>query len=122
MISEDYLFESGGLLSMGEQAERIFGRKNFLELYAVFSSPVLYRVSDRAGREIGSLEQDFVDSLVEDMSSLPARRAGLDRRARQPRRAHRARPRGAARQEAELGRLRPADSSASSSASGCGSS
>ena len=44
MKSEGYLFEAGGLLSMGQAAERAFGRRNFLELYAVFSSPVLYKV------------------------------------------------------------------------------
>ncbi len=70
MLREDYLFESGGLLSMGEQAERVFGKKNFLELYAVFSSPVLFRVVTPTGREIGSLEQGFVDRLVEQMSSF----------------------------------------------------
>ena len=41
MLKEDFLFESGGLLSMGQKAERVYGRKDFLELYAVFSSPVL---------------------------------------------------------------------------------
>src|SRR5690606_17238018 len=45
-------------------------KKNFLELYAVFSSPVLYRVVTSAGRDLGSLEQDFVDRLVEQMSSF----------------------------------------------------
>lgn len=70
MLKEDFLFESGGLLSMGQHAEKVFGRKNFLELYAVFSSPVLYRVLTHAGRDIGSLEQDFVDRLVEQMSSF----------------------------------------------------
>lgn len=70
MKQEDYLFESGGLLSMGQRAERVFGRKNFMELYAVFSSPVLYRVVTSAGRELGSLEQGFVDRLVEQMSSF----------------------------------------------------
>lgn len=55
---------------MGLKAEKVYGRKNFLELYAVFSSPVLYRVSTQAGRDIGSLEQDFVDRLVEEMSSF----------------------------------------------------
>ena len=70
MKAEDYLFESGGLLSMGTQAERAFGRKNFMELYAVFSSPLLYRVSTDTGRDLGSLEQDFVDRLVEQMSSF----------------------------------------------------
>ncbi len=70
MKREEYLFESGGLLSMGQRAERVFGRKNFMELYAVFSSPVLYRVVTGAGRELGSLEQTFVDRLVEQMSSF----------------------------------------------------
>lgn len=70
MLKEDFLYESGGLLSMGQKAEKVYGRKNFLELYAVFSSPVLYRVLTHAGRDIGSLEQDFVDRLVEQMSSF----------------------------------------------------
>jgi ATP-dependent Lhr-like helicase len=70
MKSEDFLFESGGLLSMGQEAERAFGKKNFLSLYSVFSSPALYRVVTAAGRDLGSLEQDFVDRLVEQMSSF----------------------------------------------------
>lgn len=70
MKRREYLFEAGGLLSMGQRAERIFGRKNFLELYAVFSSPVLYRVQTASGRDLGSLEQDFVDGLVEGMSAF----------------------------------------------------
>lgn len=64
------LFESGGLLSMGAHAERVYGRKNFAELYAVFSSPVLYRVQTAAGKDLGSLEQNFVDRLVDEMSSF----------------------------------------------------
>jgi ATP-dependent Lhr-like helicase len=70
LLKEQFLWESGGLLSLGERAERTYGRKNFAELYAVFSSPVLYRVQTAAGREIGSLEQDFVDRLVADMTSF----------------------------------------------------
>ncbi|NOU34908.1 MAG: DEAD/DEAH box helicase [Polyangiaceae bacterium] len=70
MKQEDYLFESGGLLSMGTKAEKRYGKKNFLELYAVFSSPVLYRVVTAAKRDVGSLEQNFVDRLVEQMSSF----------------------------------------------------
>ncbi|MEO8182903.1 MAG: DEAD/DEAH box helicase [Deltaproteobacteria bacterium] len=70
MKKEEFLFEAGGLLSMGEKAEKRFGRKNFLELYAVFSSPLLYRVVTHAKRDVGSLEQDFVDRLVEQMSSF----------------------------------------------------
>lgn len=70
LLRHDFLFESGGLLSMGDEAERVFGRKNFMELYAVFSSPLHYRVESEAGRDLGSLEQAFVDRLVENMSSF----------------------------------------------------
>lgn len=68
LITEEFLFESGGLLSIGTKAERIFGRKNFMELYAVFTSPQLYQVKNKTGYIIGSLEQTFVDQLVEEVS------------------------------------------------------
>lgn len=49
-----------------------------MELYAVFSTPILYSVKTAAGRELGSLEQGFVDRLVEEMSAfLLAGRAWL---------------------------------------------
>jgi ATP-dependent helicase Lhr and Lhr-like helicase len=70
LIQENYLFLSGGLLSLGNKAEQVFGRKNFMELYAVFSSPVFYRVKTEAAYEVGSLEQSFVDTLVSEMSSF----------------------------------------------------
>ncbi len=70
MKAEAYLFEAGGLLSMGQGAEKAFGKKNFLELYAVFSSPVLYKVQTESKRDLGSLEQNFVDRLVEEMSTF----------------------------------------------------
>lgn len=70
LVREGYLFLAGGLLSMGDVAEKVFGKKNFMELYAVFSTPLLYRVQTAAKKEIGSLEQAFVDRLVEDMSSF----------------------------------------------------
>jgi ATP-dependent helicase Lhr and Lhr-like helicase len=70
MIQEDFLFHAGGLLSMGDKAERVFGRRNFLELYAVFSSPLLYKVQTPAGYTIGTIEQAFVDKLVAEISSF----------------------------------------------------
>lgn len=70
LLAHDYLFQSGGLLSLGDHAERVYGRKNFMEMYAVFSSPQLYAVRTDAGREIGSLEQSFVDNLVGEMSTF----------------------------------------------------
>jgi len=41
-----------------------------MDLYAVFSSPELYRVETAAGRPLGSIEQDFVERLVEDTTSF----------------------------------------------------
>lgn len=70
MEREDFLFFSAGRLSLGTKAERTFGKRNFMEMYAVFSSPKLYRVLTAAGRELGSLEQAFVDTLVEGMSTF----------------------------------------------------
>lgn len=70
MLDQDYLFIANGLLSMGVKAERVFGRKNFMEIYAVFSSPVLYKVQTKAGYVVGSLEQAFTDTLVEEISSF----------------------------------------------------
>ncbi len=68
LVATDYLFEAGGQLSIGETAERVYGKKNFLELYAVFSSPQHYRVFTTGGADLGSLDQGFVDGLVENMS------------------------------------------------------
>ncbi len=70
MIQKDFLFSADGLISLGNQAEKIFGRRNFMELYAVFSSPQLYQVQTSAGYTIGSLEQTFVDKLVPEISSF----------------------------------------------------
>ncbi len=70
LVREDYLFRSEGQLSLGQKAERVFGRRNFMELYAVFQSPVLYRVHTAQGQEIGVIEQGFVDRLVEGMTSF----------------------------------------------------
>lgn len=70
MVRENFLYLSQGLLSIGDKTEKTFGRRNFMEIYAVFSSPQLYKVSTEAGYVIGSLEQNFVDKLVEEMSSF----------------------------------------------------
>ena len=70
LVREGYLWSSAGRLSIGDETERVFGRRNFMELYAVFTSPQLYRVTTETGREVGHLEQTFVDKLVEEMSAF----------------------------------------------------
>jgi ATP-dependent helicase Lhr and Lhr-like helicase len=67
----DRAFElASGRLLLGPTAERRFGRRNFMELFAVFSSAKTYTVQDQNGQPIGSLEQAFVDRLVDDVSTF----------------------------------------------------
>lgn len=70
MHADGGMFQVSGRLVMGPKAERRFGRRNYMELYAVFSTPALYRVHTLDGRDIGTLSQDFVDRLVADASSF----------------------------------------------------
>jgi len=68
MIEDGSLLLVSGRLVLGPKAERRFGRRNFMELFAVFSSPVNYTVQTIAGQILGTLNQDFVDQLVEGVS------------------------------------------------------
>lgn len=81
MTASGFLWSTNGLLVMGDEGERVFGRRNFMEMYAVFSSPQLFTVQTLAGRELGSLEQAFVDDLMEGESTfvLAGRRWQVER-------------------------------------------
>ncbi len=68
MLRDGGLRMASGLLLLGPKAERRFGRRNFMELYAVFSSPQSYAVQQSGGQVLGSLSQGFVDRLVEGVS------------------------------------------------------
>jgi len=68
MIQDNSLILTSGVLVLGPQAERRFGRRNFMELYAVFSSPQSYTVQTADNRPLGTLSQDFVDGLVDGVS------------------------------------------------------
>ncbi|MFL4905937.1 DEAD/DEAH box helicase [Streptomyces sp. MMS24-I2-30] len=70
MVQDGALRLVGGQLVLGLKTERRFGRKNFMELYAVFSSPQTYTVQTTAGQPLGSLNQAFVDRLVDGVSSF----------------------------------------------------
>lgn len=70
MIEHRALEKTSGLLVIGHAAERKFGRRNFMEMYAVFSSPRAYAVLVDKQRPVGTLEQDFVDRLVEGASTF----------------------------------------------------
>lgn len=68
MLDDGSLILTSGRLVLGPKAERRFGRKNFMELYAVFSSPQSYTVQTQSGQPLGSLNQSFVDRLVDQVS------------------------------------------------------
>lgn len=70
MLRDGALRLVGARLVLGPKAERRFGRKNFMELFAVFSSPQTYTVQTVGGQPLGSLNQAFVDRLVEGVSSF----------------------------------------------------
>jgi ATP-dependent Lhr-like helicase len=70
MLRDGSLQLASGRLVLGPKAERRFGRKNFMELFAVFSSPQSYTVQTLSGRALGSLSQAFVDRLVDGISSF----------------------------------------------------
>ena len=54
MLANDLLFDDGGVLGIGTEGEKRFGRRNFLDLMAVFSDPPTMRVL--AGRnELGTI-------------------------------------------------------------------
>lgn len=59
MLGRDILYEADGLLTLGTRGEKLYGRKNFFELYAVFNSPPVLRVQQ--GRdEVGFVQAGFV--------------------------------------------------------------
>jgi ATP-dependent helicase Lhr and Lhr-like helicase len=70
MLRSGSLRLASGRMVMGPKAERRFGRRNFMDLYAVFSSPQSYTVCTAAGQVLGTLSQGFVDRLVEGVSSF----------------------------------------------------
>ena len=70
LVRDHALLISSGRLVLGTKAERIFGRRNFMELFAVFSSPQSYSVQTADAKPLGTLNQDFVDRLVDGVSSF----------------------------------------------------
>jgi ATP-dependent Lhr-like helicase len=61
MLTEDILAEVGGQLVLGDAGEKRYGRRNFLELYAVFQTPRALRVL-WGGQEIGTIDAFFAES------------------------------------------------------------
>ncbi|WP_437338426.1 DEAD/DEAH box helicase [Sorangium sp. So ce394] len=65
MLEQGILVGDGGRLSLGPEGERRYGRRNFAELYAVFSTPRLITVH-WGTRELGTIDAEFLESLDSD--------------------------------------------------------
>jgi ATP-dependent Lhr-like helicase len=75
MLAREILYEADGLLSLGQRGERLYGRKNFFELYAVFTAPPMLRVQH--GREdVGNVQALFVAMHDHSQGPLCFRLAG----------------------------------------------
>lgn len=68
MVERDILYEADGILSLGAQGELHYGKKNFFELYAVFTAPPVLRVQ-HGKDEVGHIQAQFVS--MHDATSGP---------------------------------------------------
>lgn len=71
LLEQDYLFEDGGLLSIGDEASRRWGGRNFMELMASFTSDPMYTVLH--GRsEVGSVPDQTLIAVFANKTGPPA--------------------------------------------------
>lgn len=68
MVAREILYEADGVLSLGKQGEKLYGRKNFFELYAVFTAPPVMLVM-HGKEEVGHIQATFV--AMHDYSQGP---------------------------------------------------
>jgi ATP-dependent Lhr-like helicase len=68
MLAREILYEADGLLSLGQRGEKLYGRKNFFELYAVFTAPPVMRVQ-HGKEDVGYIQALFVS--MHDASKGP---------------------------------------------------
>ena len=65
MLAGAILSEDGGKLWLGQEGEKLYGRRNFAELYAVFSTPRILTVRHNA-HDVGTLDAAFLQSYGSD--------------------------------------------------------
>lgn len=65
MLAAGILSDQEGRLWLGPEGEKLYGRRNFAELYAVFSTPRLIRVQHDA-HEVGTVDAAFLEALDSD--------------------------------------------------------
>ncbi len=75
MLQREILYEADGLLSLGKRGEKLYGRKNFFELYAVFTAPPVMRVQN--GKEdVGYIQAIFISMHDRNKGPLCFRLSG----------------------------------------------
>lgn len=75
MLERQILYEADGLLSLGQRGEKLYGRKNFFELYAVFTSPPVMRVQ-HGKEDVGYIQALFVSMHDRNKGPLAFRLSG----------------------------------------------
>jgi ATP-dependent Lhr-like helicase len=75
MVAREILYEADGMLSLGRRGEQLYGRKNFFELYAVFTVPPVLRVM-HGKEDVGYVQALFVTMHDRDAGPLCFRLAG----------------------------------------------
>jgi ATP-dependent Lhr-like helicase len=75
MVARDILYEADGLLSLGQRGEKLYGKKNFFELYAVFTAPPMLRVQ-HGKDDVGFVQAHFVSMHDESRGALCFRLSG----------------------------------------------
>jgi ATP-dependent Lhr-like helicase len=75
MVERGILYEADGLLSLGQRGEKLYGRKNFFELYAVFTAPPIMRVQ-HGKEDVGHIQALFVSMHDKNAGPLCFRLAG----------------------------------------------
>jgi ATP-dependent Lhr-like helicase len=82
MVNNDILIEADARLALGAQGERLYGARNFLELYAVFSTPRVLRVV-HGQTEVGVVDAAFLQDTERQspnfvLAGRPWRIVGVD--------------------------------------------
>lgn len=82
MVDNDILVEADARLALGARGERLYGARNFLELYAVFSSPRVLRVM-HGQSEVGVVDASFLQDKEQKVPNFvlagrPWRIVGVD--------------------------------------------
>ncbi|MDQ3341058.1 MAG: DEAD/DEAH box helicase [Myxococcota bacterium] len=82
MLAENIIVESGGRYSLGERGEKLYGWKNFAELYAVFTAPqilkVLWGVTEIGSIDVTFAQQEKIENLSFVLGARPWRAIGID--------------------------------------------